>query len=123
MSVTPYLNFPDAIKAIAYYVEAMGAALQFRLPGQDPKTTMHAVLEVPGGQIFLSDMGPVEKPAAVSINLGLENAKAVNELAARLKEHGATINHGPEDAFWGDRFAEITDPFGHHWILTAPKDS
>jgi PhnB protein len=123
MSVIPYLTVPDAIAAIAYYVDALGAVEQFRLPGQDPKKTMHAVLEVPGGTIFLADMGPPEKPAAVAINLGLDSAKAVNELAARLAKHGATINHGPEDMFWGDRFAEITDPFGHHWILTAPKDS
>jgi len=23
--------------------------------------------------------------------------------------------------FWGDRFAELTDPFGHSWMLSAPK--
>jgi PhnB protein len=21
----------------------------------------------------------------------------------------------PEDAFWGDRFAVVSDPFGHSW--------
>jgi PhnB protein len=33
----------------------------------------------------------------------------------------ATINFGPQDMFWGDRFAELTDPFGHSWMLSAPK--
>lgn len=23
--------------------------------------------------------------------------------------------------FWGDRFAELIDPFGHRWMLTGTK--
>ena len=91
-------------------------------PAEDGKKVMHAELEIAGGTIFLSDMGPPREPSGVSIALGLENAKAVDALAARLDAHGATINHGPADMFWGDRFAEVTDPFGHQWMLTAPKD-
>jgi uncharacterized glyoxalase superfamily protein PhnB len=26
----------------------------------------------------------------------------------------------PADMFWGDRFAMLSDPFGHRWMLTAP---
>jgi uncharacterized glyoxalase superfamily protein PhnB len=26
-----------------------------------------------------------------------------------------------QDMFWRDRFAELTDPFGHRWMLSAPK--
>jgi PhnB protein len=122
MSVTPYLSVADANAAIGFYVDAFGATEQFRLPGEDPKKVMHAVLEIAGGTIFLSDMWSPSEPAGVAIALGLENAKAVDVLAARLAAHGATLVFGPEDMFWGDRFAEITDPFGHRWMLTAPKD-
>jgi len=51
-------------------------------------------------------MGPSQKPAGVAIALGLESAQAVDALAA-------PITFGPQDMFWGDRFAELTDPFGH----------
>ncbi len=122
MSVTPYLNVADASAAIGFYVDVLGAVEQFRLPGEDPKKVMHAVLAIAGGQIFLSDMATPREPTGISIALGLENARAVDALAARLAAHGATINFGPEDMFWGDRFAEVTDPFGHCWLLTAPKD-
>ena len=45
----------------------------------------------------------------------------VDTMAAGVAEAGATITLGPQDMFWGDRFAELTDPFGHRWLLTAPK--
>jgi PhnB protein len=120
--VTPYLGVADAIAAIDFYAKAFGAIERFRLPADDGVKTMHAELEIAGGTIFLSDMGPARTPVGVSIALGLENAKAVDTLAARLAKHGATIHFGPQDMFWGDRFAEVTDPFGHQWMLTAPKD-
>ena len=25
----------------------------------------------------------------------------------------------PEDMFWGDRYAVVTDPFGHSWSLAT----
>ena len=120
---TPYLSVPDANAAIAFYAGGFGAVERFRLPHEDGVKTMHAEIEIAGAKIFLSDMGPAPKPTGVGIALGFENAKTVDAVAARAKEHGATINVGPEDMFWGDRFAELTDPFGHTWMLTAPKDS
>ena len=111
MSVTPYLQVTDAKKAIDFYVEAFGAVEQFRLPAEDGKKIMHAVLAIAGGTVFLSDMGPPKQPAGVSVALGLENAKAVDVMAARVAAAAATINFGPQDMFWGDRFAELTDPF------------
>ena len=58
MSVTPYLQVTDAKKAIDFYVEAFGAVEQFRLPAEDGKKIMHAVLAIAGGTVFLSDMAP-----------------------------------------------------------------
>ena len=91
MSVTPYLTVTDAAAAIGFYVEAFGAEEKFRLPAEDRKKIMHAVLEIAGGTVFLSDMGPGQKPASVAIALGLDNAAAVDALAARVAKAGATI--------------------------------
>jgi PhnB protein len=121
MSVTPYLNVADARAAIDFYVKGFGAVEQFRLPATDGKKVMHAVLEIAGGTIFLSDMGPDRTPASVAVTLGFDDAPAVDAMAARVAKAGATITLGPQDMFWGDRFAEVTDPFGHQWILRAPK--
>jgi PhnB protein len=121
MSVTPYLSVADAQAAIRFYGEALGAIEKLRMPAEDGRKTMHAELEIAGAAVFLSDMGPAEKPAGVSLALGLAEAKEVDAVAARMKAAGATLDFGPEDMFWGDRFAQLTDPFGHHWMLTAPK--
>jgi PhnB protein len=32
---------------------------------------------------------------------------------------GATIISEPEDQFWGDRQALVTDPFGHVWLVAT----
>jgi PhnB protein len=120
MTVTPYLSLQDANAAIAFYVKAFGAEEQFRLPGKDGKI-MHAVLAVAGAQVFLSDAGPAGTPGGVSIALGLDKAADVDTWAARFAAAGGTITHAPEDMFWGDRFAELRDPFGHTWLLDAPK--
>ena len=122
MSVTPYLAVTDAAAAIRFYTDALGAVEKFRLPAEDGKKIMHAELELAGGRIFLADMGPKREPTGISIALGFEKASEVDRVAASLVAHGATISVGPEDMFWGDRFAEVTDPFGHCWLLTAPKE-
>jgi hypothetical protein len=50
-----------------------------------------------------------------------EGSMKITEMAVQVAEAGATITLGPQDMSWGDRFAEVTDPFGHQWILRAPK--
>lgn len=30
---------------------------------------------------------------------------------------GATVVMPPEDQFWGDRYGQVQDPFGHLWSL------
>jgi uncharacterized glyoxalase superfamily protein PhnB len=121
-TVTPYLSVADATATMAFYQGAFGAVQRFRLPSEDGKKSMHMEFEIAGALIYMSDMGTGARPAGVTITLGLENAKAVDARTARAKAAGVKINVGPEDMFWGDRFAEIEDPFGHTWILRAPKD-
>jgi uncharacterized glyoxalase superfamily protein PhnB len=36
---------------------------------------------------------------------------------------GATVKMPPMDMFWGDRYAQVTDPFGQRWSIgTHVKD-
>jgi PhnB protein len=36
---------------------------------------------------------------------------------------GAKSDMAPVDMFWGDRYAKVTDPFGHFWgLATHTKD-
>jgi PhnB protein len=33
---------------------------------------------------------------------------------------GATVTMPIADQFWGDRYGQIKDPFGHSWSIGAP---
>jgi len=44
----------------------------------------------------------------------------VDASVERAVAAGATLIHGPEDMFWGDRYARLSDPFGHQWSLATP---
>src|SRR5262245_33703645 len=101
MSVTPYLMVPDANAAFALYAKAFGAEEKFRLPAEDGKKVMHGVLGLAGGEIFLSDMGPAERPAGVSVALGLDRADALDALVERAKAAGVTVSFGPQTLPWG----------------------
>jgi len=40
---------------------------------------------------------------------------------ARALEAGATVKMPLADQFWGDRYGQLTDPFGHIWSLGQTK--
>ena len=50
----------------------------------------------------------------VVLNLTTED---VDALWQRALDAGAQVDSPLQDAFWGDRHGQITDPFGHRWGL------
>ena len=86
-----------------------------------------AGLEFAGGQLFLSDdFQNSPKGAArarTSVFVGYDKAADVDAIVSKAKRADATITTQPQDMFWGDRFAQFTDPFGHEWMIGAPKDA
>jgi PhnB protein len=127
MSVVAYLTLSDANAAIEFYKQVFGAVEKTRMPSEDGKKIMHAALEFAGGQLFLSDefQNSPKGPARVrtSVFVGYDKAKDVDAIATKAKRADAIINTEPQDMFWGDRFAQFTDPFGHEWMIGAPKDA
>jgi len=127
MAITPYLTLTDANAAIEFYKRVFGAVEKARMPAEDGKRIMHAELEFAGQRLFLSDNlsgEPVAKGRPIaSVFVGYDKAADVDAVAQKAKRADAIINQEPEDMFWGDRFAAFTDPFGHHWMIGAPKGS
>ncbi|MGZ5930777.1 MAG: VOC family protein [Rhizomicrobium sp.] len=125
MSVVPYLTIPDgrAAEAADFYKALFGAKETVRMPADDGKRLMHVALDFHGGTLFLSDdfTGHARYPSMCSIFVRLEKPGDVDALVAKAKGAGATVSHGPEDMFWGDRFATFSDPFGHSWQIGAAK--
>lgn len=125
--VTPYLTCEGADKAIAFYEKAFGAVEVARLDGPDGKI-MHAELRIGNAMLMLSDdfpdfgsFGPQAlKGSPVMIHLYVDDADAAWERALAA---GATVVMPLDDAFWGDRFGMLADPFGHRWsIATHQQD-
>jgi len=123
-SVTPHITVKGAADAIEFYKKAFGAQEMSRMPGPDGQTLMHAMICIGDSFIMLNDEFPdwnCHGPStiggtAVTINLYVEDTDAVFKQAVNA---GATPKMEPEDMFWGDRYAELTDPFGHEWAIAT----
>jgi uncharacterized glyoxalase superfamily protein PhnB len=54
--------------------------------------------------------------SAVTIHLYVENVDAVWKQAISA---GAKETMPLQNAFWGDRYGKVIDPFGHHWSIAS----
>jgi uncharacterized glyoxalase superfamily protein PhnB len=126
-SLTPHLICAGAADAIKFYTEAFGAIEQFRLPGPEGKL-MHACVQIGDSMLMLVDemagcsmLGPRSlKGSPVAIHLYVPNVDAV---VAQAVAAGARVTMPAADMFWGDRFAQLEDPFGHRWsVATHQRD-
>ena len=117
----PYLHVNGAAKAIAFYVEALGAKELFRLTEPSGRIG-HAELDFGGAKLMLADeypelgfTGPSEsRRTTVSIHLHVDDADAAIRRAAAA---GATVVREPKTEFYGERSGRIRDPFGHEWAI------
>jgi uncharacterized glyoxalase superfamily protein PhnB len=126
-TVTPHLVCAGAADALAFYKQAFGAEELSRMPGPGGKI-MHAEMRIGDARIMLADdfpdygsLGPLAlKGTPVYIHLYVEDANAV---FAQAVEAGAKPVMPLADMFWGDRYGQIEDPFGHKWsIATHQRD-
>lgn len=126
-TVTPSMVVDGAADAIAFYAKAFGAVEIDRASSPDGKI-MHATIRIGNSNIMLNDEFPdwqVFGPkkfggSAQSIHLYVEDADA---LFAQAVAAGAEVRMPMSDAFWGDRYGQLADPFGHVWsIATRTRD-
>jgi len=121
-TVTPHLVVDGAAEAIEFYKRAFGAQEKGREVGPDGKSIMHADIRIGDSAVFLSDIFPnmdTQPPrkagtTTVTLHLYVPNA---DEVFNRAVKAGAKPTMPLMDAFWGDRYGKITDPFGHVWAI------
>ena len=126
-TVTPMLTVREADKAIDFYKRAFGAEERMRFLGPDEKSIMHAEIKIGDSIIMLGEEHPQKGCSGpqtlggtpVSLYLYVEDVdKAFNRAASA----GATVTMPVADMFWGDRCGQLTDPFGHKWMLATHKE-
>lgn len=123
--LAPYLTVGNAAEAIEFYKKAFSAKETFRMPTDDGKRLMHASLRVNGADVMLSDHFPEYGGATpqtlggtpVVIHLKVRDADSAWQ---RAVEAGAAIVMPLADMFWGDRYGQLRDPYGHVWSIGAP---
>lgn len=121
-----HLTIPGgrAAEAIDFYKAAFGAEELARHAADDGKRLLHAHLRVNGGDVLLNDDFPEYRggdpavPGGVTLHLGVEDADAAWQ---RALDAGASVRFALADQFWGDRYGQVADPFGHVWSIGAPS--
>jgi uncharacterized glyoxalase superfamily protein PhnB len=122
-TVTPHLVCNGAADAIAFYKKAFDAVETARLPGPGGRL-MHAMIRIGDSPVMLVDefpdmgsFGPKTlKGSPVTIHLYV---KDVDATVKRAVAAGAKVTMPVNDMFWGDRYGQLEDPFGHHWSVAT----
>jgi PhnB protein len=126
-TVTPHLVCAGAADAIEFYKKAFNAVELSRMPGPGGKL-MHASIRIGDSVVMLVDempewgsLGPKAlKGTSVFIHLYVDD---VDAFSARAAAAGAKVTMPVADMFWGDRYGQFEDPFGHRWsIATHVRD-
>jgi PhnB protein len=123
-TITPYLTMKNAAQAIDFYKKAFGAQELMRMGGPDGKIG-HATLRIADSTLYLCDeMMGAKSPTTlggspVTLHMYVPDCDATwkQAIAAGAKEIMPL-----EDQFWGDRYGQVQDPFGHLWGISTQKE-
>jgi PhnB protein len=122
-TVTPHLVFSDAGKAMDFYKTAFGAVEVMRMNGPNGGV-MHGEMTIGDSFVYMADhwpgttLGPPDKLNGTTVAIHLY-VKDCDALFSRAVAAGCQVAMPPMNMFWGDRFAKVTDPFGHSWSIAT----
>jgi PhnB protein len=119
----PHLIVNDGMAALKFYKEVFGAEEGDHMMARDGQRLMHGEILLDGQGLFVSDEftreegGMCQTPdtlggTSVRITLMTDDADLVFQ---RATERGAEILMPLQDMFWGARYGQFRDPFGHVW--------
>jgi uncharacterized glyoxalase superfamily protein PhnB len=126
-ALTPHLICAGAAAAIDFYKAAFGAVEKGRIPGPGG-TLMHAAVRIGDSTLMLVDEAPdwglrgpktlKGSPVTIHLYVGDVDATVAQAVAA-----GAKVTMPVAEMFWGDRYGQLEDPFGHRWsVATHTRD-
>ena len=111
-NVVPSLTVDDIAKSLAFY-ETLGFIVKDRW--EENGTLMYAMLQSGRLQIGLNQddwKKGRDRQKGLGTRLHIETAQNVDEIAARVKAAGITLDAEPFDTPWKTRQFELTDPSG-----------
>ena len=117
-SLTPYVIVPGADRFIGFLKQVFGAEEIFRMTEPDGSVG-HAEVRVGDSMLELSDGSEEWPPRPVAIHVYVADADASY---ARAMAAGARSLIAPTDMPYGDREADVMDPFGNNWYIGTRKE-
>ena len=130
-TITAHIVVAGAARAAEWYAEVFGATEHGRLAVPGGKL-MQVELRVGDSTVMLADefaelgvLSPLSiGGTATVLHLRVDDARAV---FGRGVVNGAEVRQPLQEAFWGELYGQITDPFGHRWgiaqhVRDVPRD-
>lgn len=122
-TLTPHIVCRNAAEAIAFYQKAFGAEVITQLTMPDG-VLIHGAISINGANLYLVDempshgvLGPQSVGhTTVGLHLQVPDCDAV---FARATEAGCTVVMPLAEMFWGDRYGQLEDPYGHRWSVAT----
>jgi len=119
----PHLIVSNGLSALKFYREVFGAAEGHHMMAPDGKRLLHGELVLDAHKFFVSDEftaaegGSCQTPetlggTSVRVTLMTDDADGVFE---RAVARGAKVIMPLQDMFWGARYGQFLDPWGHNW--------
>jgi PhnB protein len=127
-SIVPHIVVNDGDAAIDFYQRAFGATLEGKHMEEGGTRILHAHLKLGDSNLFLHDDFPEfgEHGAKAPTRLGGTGCTIHIEVADadaawnQAIDAGATVLMPLDNQFWGARYGQIADPFGHNWSIGGP---
>ena len=125
LPIIPHLVVRNATSALEFYKKAFGAEINSVHKTPDGSRVMHAELTIGPSRLMLADEFPgMGSPSPEGLGgspviLNLDVEQDVDSLFNQAVAAGAKVTMPLANQFWGDRYGQLKDPFGHSWALGA----
>ena len=120
-TLTPHLTVKNAERALEFYKKAFGAEV-LNVSHIPDGRVMHATVRIGDSMLMLNDEFPemggsrATDSSNVTIHAYVDN---VDDIFQKAVAAGATQKMPLADQFWGDRYGQVSDPFGIRWSLAT----
>jgi PhnB protein len=118
----PHLVVGDAAAAANFYKQAFDGDELYRDVGPDGRI-WHLEMLIRGTRVPLADefsgmklVSPSRDGNSVVLHQYVNDVDAAFKQAVRAGAEGLLP---PTDSYWGDRYSQVQDPFGHRWALAS----
>jgi uncharacterized glyoxalase superfamily protein PhnB len=121
-SLMAALTVSDIQQSLAWYRDALGFSVD---EVHGPSGAMRAVsLKAGDVRILLSqDNGArgLDRSKGEGLSLQIVTAQDVDAIAARIRQHGGTLESEPVDTPWGARVFRVRDPYGFRLAVSTER--